>query len=199
MARRDDNPPTQRRSPGRSAKKGLELREQETRRELNEFVKFLIDAAEDGVHDKEAKRTREERARLSIHKHLIANSVAELIKDLTDHHDARVRERRLQNLWQALGSSALIASQQVTNPIAERLTRQSAAHATAKKKETSAKIDDVIIATAGPIWHKHPKWTPWRVAGTSYEQVSDQLPKRLGQNAVAKRLGHLRKRIFSAN
>ena len=199
MARRDDNPPTRRRSPDRSAKNDLERREQETRRELNEFVKFLIDAAEDGVHDKEAKRTREERARLSIHKHLIANSVAELIEDLTDHHDGRVRERRLQNLWQALGSSALIASQQVTNPIAERLTRQSAAHATAKKKETSAKIDDAIIAVARPIWCKHPTWKPWRVAGTIYEQVKDQLPERLGQNAVAKRLGRLRNRIFSTD
>jgi len=138
--------------------------------------------------------SHKDRKFLSRQRNAFSGSIAELIKVLEDHQYAHVREHRLRTLFEALGATCIIARNQLLDPIKDRL---STAKAAGKKKEMTAKGDDIIIAAARPIWHKHTTWKPWRVAGTIYEQVKDQLPRRLLQNAIAKRLGRLRNRIFS--
>jgi hypothetical protein len=83
-----------------------------------------------------------------------------------------------------------------TERIEKRIKIESAAHATAKKKETTAKGDDVIVRAARTVWPKYPKLSASRVADQIYELVKDRLPRPLGQNAVAKRLKRLHRRIF---
>jgi hypothetical protein len=178
----------------RSAARELQRREQQTRDNLTDFIKSV--AVISAEIASAAQLDDKERSLLRRHGEHFSHSVGELIAILADHPYAHVREHRLFNLWQALGSVSFIANRW-TERIEKRIKLESAARATAAKKAATAKNDEVIIAVAGPLWRKHPSWKPWRVAGEN--EISEQLNKRLSlkRRAIAEHLKRLRPNIFS--
>jgi hypothetical protein len=114
-----------------AAEKELQRQEQETRRNLGEFVDSVLAVADESAHEigvadaeRELRRRRAEQ---------FSSSVKELIAILADHPYAHQREYRLFKLWQVLGSVSFIANRW-TERIEKRIKIESAAHATAKKK-----------------------------------------------------------------
>jgi hypothetical protein len=196
MLKRKDKPPARRRAPDRFAEKELRRRERETRDDLADFVSSVLAVAADSADElgiAEAERTLRRK-----HAEHFSSSVKELIAILADHPHAPEREYWLFKLWQALGSVSFIANRW-TERIEKRIKIESAARATAGKRKKTVEGDEVLIAAARPIWLLHATWKPWRVADKICEQIKDQLPTPLGQNAIAKRLKRLRSRILSAD
>jgi hypothetical protein len=181
-----------------AAEKELRRQEQETRDNLADFIKSVRAVAAESV---QATRIDDDERELRRrhHKHF-SSSVKELIAILADHPHAHQREYRLFKLWQALGSVSFIANRW-TERIERRIKIESAAQATAAKKATTARVDDIIVEAAGPFWRKYQTYKPWRVAGEFCDEINVRLaalPKQkpLGRNAIAKSLKRLRSRIF---
>lgn len=186
----------------KSAEKELlrhELRhEQETRRDLDQLTDLLAKAARDAASDN--RLTEDDRQFLRRQGDIFSTAVSKLIELLAkDQQHAHVREYRLRKLFEALGSTCVIASHQVTDQIKNRLR---AAPATAAKKATTEKTNEIIFEVAEMKWRRRPNWTPWGIAGEIHEQVNERLKaqglKPLGRSAITHRLEKLRSSLFQA-
>jgi cysteinyl-tRNA synthetase len=164
---------------------------------LSDLVAFLVDLANDGVLNKEGKQqlTPVEHARLRGH----ADKLTGAIKFLTDGQPPDV----LDQLQQALGSTAVIASYAVQNLLVERKELEHLAKrvglAAEAKKAQSQKIDDAIVMLASPIWRKHLSLDEWQVTDKIRDELNERLAleKPLGREAIRNRLERLKPRILS--
>jgi hypothetical protein len=158
---------------------------------LRDLVAFLMDLANDGVLNKEGEQqlTEEELRKLYRHGRLLSGAVEFLVNGLSP--DA------LGQLWQALGSAAVIASYAARNPMDERQKLERAACATEGRKTQSQEIDDIIVTVASPIWRRNPALSSWHVTNQIIDTLNKQLKKPLGREAIHKRLVRLKPRILS--
>jgi hypothetical protein len=108
-------------------------------------------------------------------------------------------ERALRKLFEALGSTCIIAPNQLVDPIKNRLN---ATDASDERRKTTAKVDAIICEVVGRFWRKYPSYKPWRVAGEKCEKINARLAeevrsrkgrklKPLGPSALAKHLKRL--------
>jgi hypothetical protein len=118
---------------------------------LDQLVQLLMGSALEAATDRKVKFTDEERQRLHTHSNILSGAVAELVKILVNHPLEHVRENRLAELSEALGSAVLIASCVIDNPTLRRL-RTAATNATrsAEKKETKRIIADELAKLERP-------------------------------------------------
>jgi hypothetical protein len=179
-----------------AAEEELLRREQATREDLSSFVDSVVAIADDIASD--ARLDDKERALVQRHRGHFSRSVADLVRLLDSHSYSHEREFWLFSLWQALGSTTLIANRW-TERIELGARIEHTARATAAKQAASAIIDDVLVAAATPIWRRHKDWAAYTVAGEMIrKQLLTRLPKakQLKQDAISKRLTRLRHRIL---
>jgi hypothetical protein len=161
-----------------------QLAEEERRRlELDQLVQLLTETAIDAATDQKVKFTDEKRAQLRRQSDILSGAVGELVKVLTDHPRALVREYRLTKLFEALGSSAFIASYVIKNKTLDKLRP---ARATEKRLEKVRKpeVTNILCEQFDIFRKQHPDWkpnTPRRgahyVAKCLYDQVNNRVTK----------------------
>jgi hypothetical protein len=90
---------------------------------------------------------------------ILSGAVGELVKVLTDHPRALVREYRLTKLFEALGSSAFIASYVIKNKTLDKLRP---ARATEKRLEKVRKpeVTNILCEQFDIFRKQHPDWKP---------------------------------------
>jgi hypothetical protein len=162
---------------------------------LKQLIDLLAEAANDRARD--PRFTAADHQFFRRQRVILLGAAAELMKILEDCQPARVREPRLQALFEALGAACAIASHTITDEIKDRLTSGPAA---AKKKARTAKRDQIIVEVAKPIWHKHRNRSPWWVAGEIIECLNQRLLEskhgRLRRRAISQNLERLKKQIL---
>jgi hypothetical protein len=171
----------------------LQRREQEARDNLADFIKSVRavaaeSAGEAGIDNNEQGLRRRHRMHFS-------SSIKELIAILADRPHGHEREYRLHKLCQALGSASFIANRW-TERIEKAVRIEGAARARAERGRDSMLLDETIMQAAGPLWRTHRTRTAWWVAGEVLDEVELKWRKRLGRDAVYKRLVRLRPTIL---
>jgi hypothetical protein len=116
--------------------------ELEIQRGLDKLVQILTGAAGSAATARRPKFTDKERAQLHRQSSILPSAVAELVKILTDHPFEHVREYRLAKLFEALGSTTIIASHVIENKTLERLRT---AAATDKNQELAQTTKVAIV------------------------------------------------------
>jgi LPS O-antigen subunit length determinant protein (WzzB/FepE family) len=152
--------------------------ELEARGGLDQLVQLLTKAAHSAAADQKTEFTDTERERLCRQSDILSGAVAELIKILTDHPYAHIREYRLANLFEALGSTAFLAPLVVENPTFDRLR---AAPATERRLEMVQKstVVSIICEEFDTLRKQQPdtEWGPWEAARVCYEPINKRIAK----------------------
>jgi hypothetical protein len=161
----------------------VELSETEIRRGLNNLAQILAAAAGSAAAYRKKIFTNREREQLRRQSGIHCCAVAELIDALADHPRALVREHRLAKLFEAVGSSAFIASYVVKNPTLD-LLRSAAATKGRLDKVREPEVTNIICEEFGIFRKRHPDWkpnTPRRgahyVAKIIYKPVNNRVTK----------------------
>jgi hypothetical protein len=173
MAKGDKAPARQRIS--QSAEKELLPREHEARDDLAQLIEFVKGMAADAASDK--RLTDKDREFFKRQLSIFRGSVAELIKALGDHQHTHVREYRLQKLFEALGSTCIIARNQLVDPIKNRL---STIAATKGRSVLTPKINEIIASEATGIRQRRSDFSDNEVA----RQIKDRVNERIAEAAT---------------
>lgn len=183
---------------------------------LDDFVNFIADVARDGqtARIKKGKRkgepafTADELATLLLQREILLDAVAALKAALAEHPVARVRERCLHVLRQALSSTAIITSLQVENPAVARMRDGNTAYARKARDVPSPRsrvLAESIARHATPILQKNPEYSNTRIARTILHKVRkdlddekcDPVERRAITNRVAQRRAALAQPPFA--
>jgi hypothetical protein len=143
---------------------------------LDCLVQLLMGSALDAATDRKTKFTGTERERLHRQSSILSSAVAELIKVLADHRYAHVREHRLATLFEALGSTTIIASHVIDNPTIERLRMVAANNKRSARPEETKRIIAEEMAQRG--------WTG-PIDKAAAELLKNEVCKRTGQGLKA--------------
>jgi hypothetical protein len=143
---------------------------------LDQLVQLLMGSALDAAIDRKTKFTDTERERLHRQSSILSSAVAELIKVLADHRHAHVREHRLATLFEALGSTTIIASHVIDNPTIERLRTAAANDVRSARPEETKRIITDQMAQRG--------WTG-PINKAAAELLKDEVCKQTGQKLKA--------------
>jgi len=185
-------PQTPQRQLAEEERRRLEL---EARGGLDQLVQLLTKTAIDAATDQKVKFTNKKREQLRRQSDILSGAVAELIKILTDHPHAHIREYRLANLFEALGSTAFIASYVIKNKTLDKLRT---ADATEKRlsKVRKPEVETIIGEEFAKFRKQQPatKGGPWKFANAIYKPVNARLikelhrKKELSRDAIARYL-----------
>jgi hypothetical protein len=173
-------------------------RELNARRDLNELVAYLVDAASNAW---QVQRLWEHGDRGRLYFGLGANlsaAVDRLSKVILEHPDAGVRADRLIDLYDALEAATFIGGCLKT-PAAGRLRT---AAATGVRSADSSQRDEVLVEIAREIrWWKHPTWGPLRMSNEELTRFKEALEAQglrpLAQPTIYDLLRELWPRIVS--
>jgi hypothetical protein len=101
----------------------------------------------------------------------------------------------LIDLSMALTAAWRIGGRSIENPIMKRMQKASIAYARQKRQLKSKEIDDVIIRHAKPVWKRQPtaRTSAGKIASEITESVNRDLPHRLKESAIEKRVRKLMK------
>lgn len=156
--------------------------ELEARGGLDQLVQLLTKAALDAAADQKVEFTNKKREQLRRQSDILSGAVAELIKILTDDPHTYVREYRLAKLYEALGSTAFVASYVIKNKTLDELRTAPATEKRLAKAKTP-KVQAIIYEEFEKFLQDNPndKRGPYEVANVIHHSVCQRLIRELGR------------------
>jgi hypothetical protein len=168
-------------------------RELNARRDLEQLVEVMMDAASDIWHD--PRLSGRDRALACGRSAVLLATVDRQSKVLLDHPDAGVRADRLLDLHDMVEAAAILASG-LKAPVAHRLRTAAAtgANLTASQRRQQDE-NEVILEVTEPIRQRHPAEGAWQIAPRGAEEIKVRLEARgwgkLAEDTIARRLKEL--------
>jgi hypothetical protein len=157
-------------------------RELNARRDLEQLVGLLLEAASDKCRD--PKLLGRDRALAFGRGAFLLATIDRLSKVLLDHPDVDVRADRLIDLHDAIEAAVILAGG-LKAPVAHRL--RTAAFRAAKAANDDRR-KEIVVKVAESILREHPTWarSRLRTASSSVAQVNEQLsdPEKMTQSGI---------------
>jgi hypothetical protein len=164
-------------------------RELNARRDLEQLVELLMNAASNIWHD--PKLSGRDRALACGRSADLLSTIDSLSKVLLDHPNAGVRADRLIAFHDAIEAVAILAGG-LKAPVAHRLHTAAGRAGVAARKDQE---NEVILEVTEPFRQRHPMEGPWQIAPRAIEKINELLNKRslekLAVDTVARRLKEL--------